>query len=589
MILQALNEYYNALEARGGTVRRGWSPAKVSFALVLDRQGALVDLLPLKQTVPRGQKMVEIPTTLEVPQQSKRAVNIQPNFLADNSSYFLGADTKGKPERAHKCFEASRALHEQLLAGLDDPAAQAVCAFFAGWDPAAAAEHPVLQPYWQDVAAASNLVFRFGGMYVQQNKAICAVWDQAQDHGERAEEGLVQGRCLVTGQWGPVARLHPVIKGVRNAQSSGASLVSFNTSALESYGKEQSYNAPVSQGAAFAYAAALNQLLADGEHVQQMGDTTVVYWAQNGDPFYPSGFTFELDPSAYVEESDIARALDALAHGRTYEWEGRQLSPDMRFYVLGLSPNAARLSVRFFYCDSFGPMLERIERHYARLQIARPSYDERANLSIKDLLDETVNQKAQRKEAAPILVGGLFRAVLEDGPYPAALYNSVLIRVRADHKVTRGRAAICKAYLLKRLETAAGTNTQAQREVLSVELNEQSAYIPYVLGRLFALLERLQQAANPGINATIRDKYFNMASTNPAVVFPQLMRLAGSHLHKLEKGQAVYYDKQIQELMARMVTAYPKHMDLQDQGIFQIGYYHQTQKMFTKKEERENV
>ena len=119
-----------------------------------------------------------------------------------------------------------------------------------------------------------------------------------------------------------------------------------------------------------------------------------------------------------------------------------------------------------------------------------------------------------------------------------------------------------------------------------MELNQDTTYQPYLLGRLFAVLEGLQQAANPGINTTIRDRYFNSACATPAVVFPQLLKLAQAHLKKLGGGLEVNYNKQISDILAKFDRDYPASLNLYDQGIFQLGYYHQTQARFTKKEEK---
>ena len=263
-----------------------------------------------------------------------------------------------------------------------------------------------------------------------------------------------------------------------------------------------------------------------------------------------------------------------------------ELKPEEHFYVLGLAPNSARLSVRFFLQDSFGRFAESLLNHQKRLSIIKPAYDTRNVLSFWHLLNETVNQKSRDKAPSPLLSGALVRSVLMDQLYPRLLLDQTEIRIRADREVNRGRAAIIKAYLLKLVET--GKLNPKCEEALRMDLNENATYQPYLLGRLFSVLEGLQLAANPGINTTIRDRYFNSACSTPAVAFPQLMKLAQAHLKKLGGKLAVYYNIQITSILAKINESYPNRLSLYDQGIFQIGYYHQTQARYTKKEEKEN-
>ncbi|MFR5853995.1 MAG: type I-C CRISPR-associated protein Cas8c/Csd1 [Lachnospiraceae bacterium] len=264
------------------------------------------------------------------------------------------------------------------------------------------------------------------------------------------------------------------------------------------------------------------------------------------------------------------------------------MKPTNRFYILGLAPNASRLAVRFFLQDTFGGFAANLEKHQKRLEIVRPAFDDRNSLSIWSLLRETANPNSRDKKPPEPLVGALLRAVLMNALYPAELFAQTEIRLRAEHEVSRGKAAILKAYLLRNV-VELNPDNHPYKEVLQVQLNETTTYLPYRLGRLFAVLEALQLKANPGINATIKDRYFNSACATPAVVFPALIRLAQNHLNKLDGGVKVYYDKMITGLFNTMDESYPVRLSLQDQGIFQIGYYHQKQKFFTKKEEQENV
>lgn len=576
MILQALTQYYEDLLAQGKIARPGWAVAKVSWALELGEDGSLLGLFHLQREVPRGKKTALVPQELLVPQPVKKTSGVASNFLYGNSSYILGADTKDNPVRTAKCFVAAADLHRQRLDGAQSAAARAILAFFERWDPAVAPEHPALQQDWPEICKGGNLIFWYKGHPVTEDQEIQTRWQQAQS---QAPADTPEGLCLVTGSHVPLARLHPNIKGVAGAQSSGAALVSFNAAAFCSYGHEQGTNAPTGEYAAFAYTTALNQLLSDREHIRRVGDTTLVCWAAGGQSAYQD-FLMDAFYDDAPSEQDIRNTLFRLAEGLPVDWQDHRLDPDTRFYILGLAPNAARLSVRFFWQNSFGTLARNITRHYERLEIVRPAYDNFPTLPLWRLVRETVNLNARSPEPSPRLAGDLLLAVLNDAPYPATLLDGVTLRIRADKQITRGRAAILKAWYLR------NSQDEQLKEVMTVELNEQSNYLPYVLGRLFSVLEGVQQCANPNINTTIKDRYFNSASATPATVFPLLLNLAQKHLAKLDGGLATYYNKRITELNARITQTLPARLTLPEQSAFQIGYYHETQKRYTKKEEQ---
>ena len=586
MILQALVRCYESLAAAGKLEKPGWSMVKVSWGLELTPEGQIQRLWPLESADAKGKKR---PQLIKLPAQTKKTVGVVSNFLCENSSYILGRDNKGKPERSLECFKACAARHREILAEVEHPMAKAILRFFAGWNPQTAEENAVLAPEWEEILKGGNLVFCMDGVYAQDVPEIAQAWDEAYADDENAE----MGRCLVTGQKAPVAILHPSIKGIVGAQSSGAALVSFNAPSLESFGKDdrdkqgQGRNAPVSTYAAFAYTEALNYLLREPAYHSRLGDTTLIYWAEGAEEEYSSAMAGMMF-SDNMEQEDLKDVMEALSSGKTVLWNKLPLNPDNRFYILGIAPNAARLAVRFFLQNTFGSFAANLDRHQKRLEIVRPAFDEREGLSVWSLLRETANPNSRDKKPPEPLVSALMRAVLMNTPYPAELFIQTEIRLRAEHEVSRGKAAILKAYLLRNV-VELNPDNHPYKEVLQVQLNENTTYLPYRLGRLFAVLEALQLKANPGINATIKDRYFNSACATPAVVFPTLVRLAQNHLNKLDGGIKVYYDKMITGLFNAVEESYPVRLSLQDQGIFQIGYYHQKQKLFTKKEELENV
>ena len=588
MILQALTAYYEQLVRQGKLSAPGWDDSfKVSYELRLNDAGQLLRVVPLLTEKTVGKKTVLAPRAMRVPAHEKRSSGIAANFLCDNSTYLLGADEKGKPERSADCFKACAKLHHTILDGVDSPAARALLAYFDSWDPAQAAAHPLLAEQWKEITGNVNLIFGYEAAdhshsFVNDDPAIQNAW---QTHYNDRSADSDMGQCLITGKYAPIERTHPNISGVPGAQSSGAALVSFNAPAFCSYGHEQGDNAPVSKYAAFAYTTALNRLLADRNHCKHVGDTTILCWAENAEPVYQdamSMFLFGADEATGIQESDVQAALKRLSAGQTVPFLEKELSPDQHFYLLGLAPNAARLSVRFFLRDTFGCFAQNLQKHAEEMEINCSEKEKFRTLPIWAVVNETTRTvPGQPAKPSPQLAGDLLRAVLTGGRYPATLLNGVTLRIRAEQNVTRGRAAVIKAYYLRNYPT------ELNKEVYTVSLNE-TTNVPYLLGRLFSVLEAVQKAANPGINTTIKDRYFNAACATPGMSFPTLLRLSQKHLRKLNDGLATHYDKQITELMAQLPeSGFPARLSLPDQGKFTIGYYHQTQKRYVKKNEEE--
>lgn len=592
MILQSLVQYYEALEQRGEITRPGWCMAKVSFALSISAEGDLSGVIPLKYEAPRGKKTVLTPQSLKVPQMVSRSSGISANFLCDNSSYMLGIDNKGKPKRSVECFQCAKEKHLNILEKARSTAARAVKCFFQKWEPEKALNHPLLAEELEEIMSGANFVFYVDGVYAHEDEAVKTAWEEVCGQSADGKRGI----CLVTGRKEEIARIHGTIKGVQDAQSSGAALVSFNAPAFESYGKEQSYNAPVGTYASYAYTTALNHLIADKNHRTVIGDTTVVYWSENGEEAYQNVFSAISEPVA--DNQEIVRGVfENLRAGRSVVAKDvvSGLSMDQKFCILGLAPNAARLAVRFFYQDSFGNILKNIKAHYDRMEIVRPEADKMEYMGIWRTLQETANKKSRDKKPPSNMSGAVYRSVISGSPYPAALYQAVMGRIRAEqddsdnriYKITRGRAAIIKAFLLR--------NGNKYKEELTMALNAESKNTAYTLGREFAILEAIQEDANPGINATIKDRYFNSACATPAVIFPILFKLKNSHIRKLNSpAKQVYYEKQLAELQGKLTVedgqaaACPRRLSLEEQGMFILGYYHQIQKRYEKKNKEES-
>ena len=589
MILQALVDYYEALAAQGRVAKPGWGIAKISYALNLDKQGRLLNLISLKLTKQKGKKAVEVPQSILLPEATKRTAGVAAQFLWDNAKYVLGLDASGKAERSKQCFEAMAQKCQEILAAAVGEKAAALKAFFASWQPEAAHENALLQPYMEDLLSSANLMFKVEGESVEQDEEIRKAWDA---YKSQQASDTAQGICLVTGKKAPVARLHPNIKGLYGAQSSGAALVAFNALAYESYEHKQGDNAPVSEYAAFAYTTALNTLLASERNYLRIGEMTVVFWAEGADEDNEDVFgDIFSSENKIIEDADLQGFFEKVSQGQAFSVKDYLVKPGNKFYILGLSPNAARISVRFFFVDTFGDFIRNYEQYFREFDIIKPSFDNRVNVPLWQILQETANKNSKDKAASPLLAGAVLRSILSGIKYPEALYQNTILRAKADQdnpdknitKISRIKAAIIKACLLR--------NYKNNEEVVTVALNEECKKVPYVLGRLFAVLEDLQEKANPGINSTIKDRYFNSACATPSVTFPLLTKLANTHLKKIsaQRGTVIYFEKLIGELMNKLEVennAMPARLSLPEQGEFVLGYYHQVQKRFEKKEKK---
>lgn len=579
MILQALTKLYEDLAEQGKIAREGWSTVKISYLLEIDEDGTLLGFIPQFKEIISGKKTQFVPMDKILPAAVKRNANIKPNFLWDNSKYILGISGKDTPERIKECFEACKSFHHELLDGINTAAARAILNFFDGWDSVLAAEHPLIVKNLNELYKGGNVTFYVNGRLAAEDAEIKAAWQRYYDNsdGERMQ-------CLVTGKDDVIVPTHPAIKGVADAQSSGAALVSFNASAFCSYGKEQNYNAPVGKYAAFAYTSALNYLLSDRENVHRIGDTTVVCWAEGAEKQY-NGLTnmwmFGDDNSTGLSDADLYAAVKRITEGKYCN--ELKIDPKRPYYVLGIAPNAARLSVSFFLRNEFGSFIRNVNEHYERMEIVKSKFDKFDTLPIWAMLNETVNPKSQDKKPSSVLAKSTARAIFAGTAYPAALLNGAMLRIRAERNITRGRAAIIKAYYLK------NTNKGCPKEVLTVSLNEQSTNIPYTLGRLFAYYEKVQKEVNPEINATIVDKYYISAMSTPARTFKLLNGLYQSHLRKLyrlNKDRARWFDMEVGKLKDVFDETYPIKHTSQEQCSFDLGYYHQKQWFYTKKEDR---
>lgn len=582
MILQALVDYYNRRCASPDAARRlspfGLEDKAIPFVIEIDRNGHVRQLIDTRQS--EG-KVLRARTFL-VPKGEKKTSGVKANLLWDSAEYVLGLarDRKGTGEVSPK--DAFRQRIEALpLEARADAGIQAVLASLSRADWSVLQSHPA----WPEIAE-SNPAMTFalagdGGDLVCQRAAVVAA---ALAQPSEAPEAM----CLVEGHRGPVARLHPSIKGVRGAQTSGANIVSFNARAFESYGKteRQGENAPVGERATAAYSTALNSLLGwDSPNKAQIGDATTVIWADRDDTLDEElAAVFGDDPDRHVAE--LRRRLA----GATLGTRGADDS-GLRFFVLGLAPNASRIAIRFWLHERFDRIGPRILQHFDDLRIVRQSERDPVTPPMYRLLAAVAAQgKADNIPAR--VAGEWMRAVLEGAPYPAALLNAAVNRCRAE-QATRDfggnvpylRAAILKACINRDHRRRHDLPPGAQ--FIQEELDVNQSDPGYRLGRLFAVLERIQGTAQGDVGATIRDRYYGAASSTPAAVFPTLMRLKNAHLKKLTAGQVAYFERLIGEICGTLdqplLADFPRQLALHAQGLFALGYYQQRQSLFTRK------
>lgn len=570
-LLQALDGYYGRMAARGEAEAPGYSREKISFAIVLSAKGEPVQVVDLREQ--SGKKFV--PRLMTVPAAGKRTAGIMPNCLWDKSAYVLGR-TAGEGRRTADEHAAFREMHLRLLAGANDEGLLALRRFLENWMP----DRFDAAPFMAEMLDA-NIVFRLSGDGYLHDR------DAAQRLISRpAADGRPPAFCLVTGEEAPAQRLHPTIKGVEGAQSSGAALVSFNLEAFTSYGKEQGDNAPTSEIAAFRYGAALNRMLdraSPNRLPRPIGDASVIFWADASEevakpiedafadffsPPAPEGGAGNPERDAQ-QAAQLRDALQRAAEGRPHREGGPQLEPGVRFSILGLSPNAARLSVRFWMQDRFEVFAKRLAEHYDDLAID-PVPWRAAPPSVARLLVKTVAAQEKFENIPPQLAGEVTRAILSGGNYPRPLLAAALMRLRAgDDPSTGWHAAAIRAVLARE-------GRKHRREIPPVSLNREEPNAAYQLGRMFAMAEIAQRMALGKVNATIRDRYFGAASATPAGVFPLLLRGMQNHLAKLRKdGKGGFIERELEQIAERLSTELPRSLRLEEQGRFVIGYYHQ--------------
>jgi len=571
MILQELVRYYERESRTNETevAPEGFEYKEIPFVIVLDPDGKfrqIDDTRSGKGTKTRSARFL-------VPHAVKRARHVSANLLWDTCEYVLGVRSKSKLER--RVREQHRAFLDRLNSlQADDAGLLAIRAFLSNipLDMLKKSQH------WREIVEKnSNLTFRL----TEDTIAVCERGAVIRSIYESATQatGNSQGVCLVTGEETLIERLHPLIKGVHGAQRQGANIVSFCLPAFESYGKKQGKNAPVGKYAAFAYTTALNHLLGkDSRQKVPLGDATVVFWSRSASRLEETlpvslGESLQDDPDANLREVE--------AFFRSIE-RGRLDDGANTFFILGLSPNASRISIRFWLTGTVLEFSERIAAHFQATEICRGPSDPRY-LSLFRLLVSTARQ-GKADNIPPNLAGDTLRAIFSGLPYPETLLAAALRRICAERDVSYPRAALVKA-CLNRAPRAPGSAAEVE---MKVSLDISNTNTGYRLGRFFATLEKIEQEAIPGMKATIRDRFYGAASSTPITVFATQLKRSKHNLAKIQnRGRMVNLKTLLQEINDSLddKAGFPAHLSLADQGRFAIGYYHQKLSFYTKKSE----
>ena len=585
MIIPRLIDYYDRLaeDQDSDIAPFGWSRQKIKFIVTLTLDGKLHSV----DEPPGDDAKAKKRFTLVVPGQSKPSGSgINPCFLWDNEVYMLGVERQDKdPSWSQVRFKAFRDRLLGLEAQINDTHFSAVCSFLRSWQPGCLDR--------EATPLTGFGIFRvidpaFHG-YVHEREAVRTFWTSLENTNDGSG---TMAPSAVSGRFQTVARLHePKIKGVMNAQSSGALLVSFNDDAYLSYGKEQGYNAPVSERDAFRYCTALNRLLANPRRVYRIGGTTVVYWASAPHPVEDITGAILSSPEDEETARRLEACLDSAVRGLPSDFT---VGSDVRFFILGLSPNAARLAVRYWIDTSVGEFMEHLKTHALALTLAGAPGGYRFP-SIRDIVAETVPLKAgwpDEDRVSPTLAGETARAVLTGAPYPQGLLSSVLRRARIDGGVSANRKLWMSA-LHRRAAIVRGClcrNHALNQEAL-MSLDPSYPSVPYQLGRLFAVLEKTQFEALGEVNASLKDKFFGAASGTPVTAFPRLLRIHAHHLAKIEHpGRRINLERLAGSICDQVpaTRGFPSHLTLEEQGLFFLGYYQQRQDLYAKKAEADS-
>ncbi|WP_101908721.1 type I-C CRISPR-associated protein Cas8c/Csd1 [Marasmitruncus massiliensis] len=607
-MLRALSAYYDCLcrQKDSGLVPDGYSRLGVNYNLVLNADGSIQTILPYVNTVNNGKKMNEIPRDELFPFRNS-VPGIAAETVDHREKYLFGIEwnkqgntlmvTKNSLFAFVKCKEKNLAF----LGGLSTPVIDAYKSFLRCWNPENELDNPFLVDLGKRYGGAKFVITSSEDAAahspLNRDPLVREKWKNSL-RSKPIPDDAVMGQCSISGQYGPIARIHDNLAGIPGGLATGVNIVCLKSPAFWSYGRRESYNSSVSQRIMEKYTRTFNYLSSVSNHKQVLDDMTLLWWAMTKESEKPymqafnagMGFFYlqDDDPEEAKrgerETSDkaLASIFRQLAQGKLADWKGFGVDQSTEFYLLGVKPNSSRLAVKLFEHNSFEKIMMSIEKHHADMQLSPEDKQIPIWLLVKALKSPVVSRDA----LPPNLSAKILQSILKDAPYPRYMLDTVVRRAKTDqddaskkfYAVSRDRIRIIKACLTRM--------NIIKRGELNM-LNTQNQNGAYNCGRLFAVLEMIQQKALPGINATIKDKFFSSACSTPYLVFPRLMKLSQSHLKKLDRGGEIFYEKYIQEILSNLGDSFPKALSMEKQGMFILGYYQQKEKFFEKKNEGE--
>jgi CRISPR-associated protein Csd1 len=570
MILQALKEYYDRKAADSGVnmAPEGFERKELQFLIVIDNEGNFINLEDIRERV---QNRIVAKSFLLPRSKGRSGIrSYETTFLLwDHIGYVLGLpENDAQAIKQHQAWLNSLAVLPKEL--LKDEGVNAVLKFYQNGAVNKAITSPLIIECLKSLPC--NISFR---LVTDLTPVPCR--KLIKDYVSMSSTDEVtspKGTCLVTGEKGVIARTH----GKTFINKDSWSLVGFQKKrGYDSYGKEQGFNAPIIKSTEFAYVTALNTLLKSGTQRFQVGDTTILFWSEKESSFERDFASFFKKPEKDNPDAGTQRVkalFKSVFTGTYLEDKG-----DMRFYILGLSPNAARISVRNWHMGTVLDFATRIRQYFEDFAIIKPP-QEPENYSLFDILTSIATQ-GEIEKIPPNLAGDFIRAIFNGTPYPFSMLPAAIRRFRDDHKEVKPvQAALIKA-CLNRYQRFYPDTTQKE---VCFDLDPDQPSAGYQLGRLFAALEKIQEEASPTINATIRERYYGAACATPVTVFPILLRLKNHHLAKIEnKGRVVNFERLLGTILSK-IQDFPVYFNLHEQGRFAIGYYHQRQAFFTPKE-----
>ncbi|CCY02820.1 cRISPR-associated protein cas8c/csd1 subtype I-c/dvulg [Prevotella sp. CAG:924] len=569
MILKALYDYYHRC---GNLPAPGMELKEIGFIIVISNEGKFIRFEDRRIDKKSAQQFL-------VKKSVGRSSAPVANYLYDNSQYVFGYSNKGDTQSMRKYFDVFKAKIKDIYEKHpDNNDIKAVYAFYQQ-DLSDVIETMMKDSLWDDIDKNLNKKYSIFSFRIEGDRDIVASKKELMDL-KKDEDGTGQAYCLVTGK-----KANPVevttATMIPGSQAT-AKLVAFQVnSGYDSYGKSKGYNAPISEEAEFAYTTALNAMLAKDSHNKfVIGTRTFLFWASSDSDASKKTEEglFSLFGKFEANEDDPNRRIELVRDTFMSVYNGKlHANKDDKFFILGLAPNSARIAVVYWSEQPLREFAGLISRHFEDMEIVDTRKDRKPYAGLHSMLG-SVTLSGKSSDAAPNLPDAVVKSIFQGLPYPMSLFQACVRRIRAEQSVTIVRAAIIKAYL-NRLNN----NNDIKIKIMLDKENQNQGYL---CGRLFAVLDKIQEDAN-GIHS-IRERYMNSASSTPATVFSTVLNLSAHHLEKLNNGKQVYYEKLKQEIISKLdADGFPAHLSLQDQGRFFVGYYHQRQDFFTSKENKE--